>query len=166
MLAQASQVPAWVPIAALIVSLVSLGLAGWSLHLTRKRDQREQDRDRKKVEIVSSIEDHFLAIGEGIPYWKYRCTVTNTGVPGVEIRSVGLRSHGSAGAEIPLELAQGEEARVLAQGAAQVWEIGLDELRAARSGPGALDVVAVAKDTAGDEYVQEQSKSLPIPLED
>lgn len=163
MLTSALQVPAWVPVTALGVSLISLLVAAFSLWLTYERDQREKERDRKKVDIVNSIERRIVAV---IDVAFYRCTVTNIGVPGVKIRRVGLRSHGSAGAEIPLELASGEEERVLGQGDSQVWETPLDELRAAISGPNFLKVVAVATDTAGDQYVQDQSKSLTLPLGD
>ena len=65
-LAPVTQVPAWVPITALVVSILSALFTGISLLLTYQRDQREKERDRKKVDIVSSIEDHFIAIGEGI----------------------------------------------------------------------------------------------------
>jgi len=167
-LAQAPQVPAVVPIAALIVSVVSLALAGISLFLTYQRDRREKQRDRKKVDIVSSIENRALLVVEekSIEASYYCCTVTNAGVPGVKIRRVGLRSHGNAGVEIPLQRAQGQEDGVLAQGDSQVWLIALEDLQASLSGPSPTKVVAVATDTAGDQYVQDRSKSVPIPLKD
>ena len=92
--------------------------------------------------------------------------MTNIGVPGVEIQRVGLRSHGTASVEIPLELADGEERRALAQGDSQVWEKDLKELQTSLSGSGNLRVVAVATDTVGNQYVQNTSKSLPMPLGD
>lgn len=164
--APAAQVPSWVSITALVVSILSALFTGISLILTYQRDRREKERDRKKVNIVSSIDNHFIAIGTGISTPVYRCTMTNIGVPGVEIRRVGLRSHRSAGVEIPLELAHGEERRALAQGDSQIWEKDLKELQASFSGSGSLKVVAVATDTVGDQYVQDTSKSLPIPLGD
>ena len=101
--------------------------------------------------------------GIGVTY--YRCTVTNISVLGVKIKRVGLRSHGSAGAEIPLELASGEVERLLGQGDSQVWEKPLYELRtAAISSSSPLEVVAVATDTVGDQFVQDRKKSLKIPL--
>jgi hypothetical protein len=167
-MAQAPQVPAWVPISALIVSVVSLALAGMSLFLTYLRDRREKQRDRKKVDIVSSIENRaFFVIGEeSVAALYYCCTVTNVGVPGVQIRRVGLRSHGNARVEIPLQRAQGQEDGVLAQGGSQVWEIVLEELQASLSGPSPAKVVAVATDTVGDQYVQDRSKSVPISVKD
>jgi hypothetical protein len=172
-LAQAPQVPSWVPVTALGVSIISIVLAGISLHLTylrdrreKQRDRREEERERKRVDIVSSIQNRFFTIEEPVQVPYYCCTVTNAGVPGVQIRRVGLRSHRNAGAEIPLQLASGQADGLLAQGASQIWEISLDELQASLSGPSPLRVVAVATDTVGDQYVQDRSKSVPIPLKD
>jgi hypothetical protein len=173
LLAPAPQVSNWVPITALGVSIVSIVLAGISLVLTylrdrreKQRDRREEERERKRVDIVSSIQSRFLAIEEPVQIPYYCCTVTNVGVPGVQIRHVGLRSHGNAGAEIRLQLASGQVNGLLAQGSSQLWEISLDELQASLSGPSPLRVVAVATDTVGDQYVQDRSKSVPIPLKD
>jgi archaellum component FlaF (FlaF/FlaG flagellin family) len=136
-LSLALQALAGVPIAALVVSIISIIFAAIALYLTYKRDQREIERDRKKVDIVSSIQHRPLLSTDtgyvGSDY--FRCTVTNNGVPSVKIRRVGLRSHGNAGVEIPLELEPDEQERVLVQGDSQVWEKDLDELRAMLSGP-------------------------------
>ncbi len=168
MVALALQAPAWVSYAALGISGFSILLTSLALFLTYKRDQREKqrdqremERDRKKVEIVSSTEVRSEA-GSDVVY--YCCIVTNTGVPGVEIKRVGLRSHGDAGVEIPLQPASGQEGRVLVQGASQAWETLLPARQSETSGPSRLEVVAVATDTAGDEHIQDRSKSLPIHL--
>jgi hypothetical protein len=171
--APAPQVSNWVPISALVVSIVSIVLAAISLRLTylrdrreKQRDRREEERERKRVDIVSSIESHLFPVEEPVEVPYYCCTVTNAGVPGAQIRRVGLRSHGNAGAEIPLQLAPGQDRGLLTRGASQVWEISLEELQASLSGPRPLEVVAVATDTVGDQYVQDRSKSVPIPLKD
>ena len=171
--APAPQVSNWVPITALGVSIVSIVLAAISLRLTylrdrreKQRDRREEERERKRVDIVSSIESHLFPVEEPVEVPYYCCTVTNAGVPGVQIRRVGLRSHGNAGAEIPLQLAPGQDRGLLTRGDSQVWEISLEELQASLSGPRPLEVVAVATDTVGDQYVQDRSKSVPIPLKD
>lgn len=164
-LAQTLQEQAWVPVTALVVAIVSAFFTGLSVLFTYKRDQREKKRNIKSVEITSSIENKFVAIGEGIDTPYYRCTVTNTNVLSIQIRSVGLASSGDSGMEIPLERAPDQESRVLAQGASEVWEMPLRDLQEQLSGSSEIEVVAIVTDTVGDRYVQDKTKSLPIHLE-
>jgi hypothetical protein len=151
-----------VAILSALVAILSAIFTGINLLLTYLRDRREKQRDIRSVEIVSSIENAFIAIGEGIETPYYRCTVTNSNVLSVQISSVGLASSVNAGMEIPLERAPGQANQALVQGASEVWGIPLHDLQAQFSGPSEVRVVAVATDTARNRYIQDQSKSLPI----
>ncbi len=150
---------AWLPIVisalALLGTLGNFGLLLW--------------RGRKHVSIRSSIELDEVDGKDGPPM--YVCNVTNTGYIGVQIDRVELRpASGSGAAGIVLRLPQGEQPKKLDQGESQKWGMYIDEAIViyARRGEGAprasgeLRVVAVAVDTTGKEYVQEQQLALPI----
>ncbi len=137
--------PAW--IALVISSLALIGTLGNFL-LTLWRGRRH-------IRIRSSQVEDAILIGAGeVVSFNYRCTVTNTGYIGLQIERVELRPAAGGNVGIELELAHGEQPRKLDQGEKQNWEKDVRELKRALQVAEKIEVIAVAVDTTGEEYVQ------------
>ena len=99
----------------------------------------------------------------------YICRITNVGYVGVQIDRVKLRRVSDDMDLAVLGLRKDELPRKLDQGESQVWGMYVDEIgehlpRSIGVLRGDVEVVAVAIDTTGKEYLQKREDSLSIRL--